>query len=65
MLIQKNVVYNVSDNLNTKSSLVALKLAIKQRKNKEMSLIHHSDRRLQYCSNEIKIYSIKMKFNPA
>jgi putative transposase len=27
-------------------------LAIKQRKNKEISLIHHSDKGLQYCANE-------------
>lgn len=44
--------FNVADNLNTKSSLIALKNAIKQRKNKELSLIHHSDRGLQYCANE-------------
>ena len=49
---KKIVGYNVSDNLNTQSSLVALRLAIKQRKNKEIPLIHHSDRGLQYCSNE-------------
>jgi transposase InsO family protein len=41
----------VSDNLNPESSLVALRLAIKQRKNKEPPLIHHSDRGLQYCAN--------------
>jgi hypothetical protein len=33
----------VSDNLNTESGLVALRLALKQRKIKEMPLIHHSD----------------------
>ena len=49
---KKIVGYNVSDNLNTESSLIALKLALKQRRNKEMPLIHHSDRGLQYCSNE-------------
>jgi len=49
---KKIVGYNVADNLNTQSSLVALKLAIKQRKNKGMPLIHHSDRGLQYCANE-------------
>ena len=49
---KKIVGYNVSDNLNTESSLIALKLAVKQRRNKEMPLIHHSDRGLQYCSNE-------------
>lgn len=49
---KKIVGYSVADNLNTQSSLMALKLAIKQRKNKEISLIHHSDRGLQYCANE-------------
>jgi putative transposase len=42
----------VSDNLNTESSLIALKAAVKQRKNKHLELIHHSDRGLQYCANE-------------
>lgn len=44
--------YNVSDNMNTESSLMALKNAVKQLKNKEILLIHHSDRGLQYCANE-------------
>lgn len=44
--------FNVADNLNTESSLIALKNAIKQRKSNELSLIHHSDRGLQYCTNE-------------
>ena len=47
--------FNVADNLNTESSLIALKNAIKQRRNKELSLIHHSDRGLQYCANEYQI----------
>jgi putative transposase len=42
----------VSDNLNTESSLIALRTALKQRKNKHLELIHHSDRGLQYCANE-------------
>jgi transposase InsO family protein len=42
----------VADNLNTKSSLKALTTAIKQRKNKGLPLIHHSDRGLQYCAND-------------
>ncbi len=49
---KKIVGYNVSDNLNVQSSIYALKLAIKQRKNKQITLIHHSDRGLQYCDNE-------------
>lgn len=44
--------YYVADNMNTNSSVVALKMAIRQRKNKEISLIHHSDRGLQYCAND-------------
>ena len=30
----------------------ALRTAIKQRKNKDLPLIHHSDRGLQYCAND-------------
>lgn len=44
--------YYVADNMNTESSVMALKMAIRQRKNKEMPLIHHSDRGLQYCAND-------------
>ena len=44
--------YYVATNLNTESSLLALKMALKQRKHKTLSLIHHSDRGLQYCANE-------------
>ena len=44
--------FNVADNMNTHSSLVALRNAIKQRKSKDLSLIHHSDRGLQYCATE-------------
>lgn len=32
--------------------MVALRIAVKQRKNKEIPLIHHSDRGVQYCSNK-------------
>jgi transposase InsO family protein len=44
--------YNVADNMNVQSSVVALKMAVNQRKNKAISLIHHSDRGLQYCAND-------------
>ncbi|HEY6144430.1 MAG TPA: IS3 family transposase [Flavobacterium sp.] len=44
--------YYVADNMNTESSLKALKMALKQRRNKSFSLIHHSDRGIQYCANE-------------
>lgn len=43
--------YDVSQSLATESSLNALNMAIKQRKY-EGKLIHHSDRGLQYCSND-------------
>ena len=49
---KKIVGHHVADNLNTESSLMALKNALKNKKVKLGSLIHHSDRGLQYCSNE-------------
>lgn len=48
---KKIVGYELSDNLQTASTLKALKQAIKNRVYKH-SLIHHSDRGLQYCSKE-------------
>ena len=62
---KKIVGYNVSDNLNTESSLVALRLAIKERKNKEVPLIHHSDRGMQYCSNEYQKLLSKNDIQPS
>ena len=62
---KKIVGYNVSDNLNTESSLVALRLALKQRKNKETPLIHHSDRGLQYCANEYQKLLNKNQIQPS
>jgi len=44
--------YNVSNSLETKGSLDALRMAVKNRKYPKNDLIHHSDRGLQYCSNE-------------
>ena len=44
--------YYVAENMNTESSVKALNMAIKQRKSKEIPLIHHSDRGLQYCAND-------------
>jgi putative transposase len=44
--------YYVADNMNTESSVRALKMAVRQRKNKKIPLIHHSDRGLQYCAND-------------
>ena len=44
--------YYVAENMNTESSVKALNMAIKKRKSKEIPLIHHSDRGLQYCAND-------------
>jgi len=44
--------YNVATNLNAESSLKALQMALKVRKDKCLTLIHHSDRGIQYCSDE-------------
>lgn len=49
---KKIVGHHVADNLNTESSLIALRKALKNKKVSLESLIHHSDRGLQYCSNE-------------
>ena len=43
--------YHLSDNLKTDGVVKALKMAIKKRKYTH-ALIHHSDRGLQYCSQE-------------
>jgi putative transposase len=44
--------YNVSENLNTENCIKALKKAVKGRQYKSEPLIHHSDKGIQYCSNE-------------
>jgi len=49
---KKIVGYDVSSSLAIPGALKALNMAIKHRKYSHLSLIHHSDRGLQYCSNE-------------
>ena len=49
---KKIVGHNVSDNLATTGSLLALKHAIKERDYEDKELIHHSDRGFQYCSGD-------------
>lgn len=49
---KKIVGYDVSDSLNVSGSLRALEMAIKNEDYYKDPLIHHSDRGLQYCSNE-------------
>lgn len=44
--------YDLSNSLDVKGSLRALKMAAKKRMYKNNSITHHSDRGLQYCSNE-------------
>lgn len=56
--------YDVSSSLATDGSLRALNMAIKQRKYKR-SLIHHSDRGLQYCSNHYQAMLQKKKIKPS
>jgi len=49
---KKIVGYNISESLAVKGSLLALEMALGNRLYKEEPLIHHSDRGLQYCSND-------------
>jgi transposase InsO family protein len=53
--------YYVADNMNTESSLKAFKMALKHRNNKNLPLIHHSDRGIQYCANDYQIQLNKNK----
>lgn len=55
--------YYVADNLHAESSLLALKMAVKGRKDKRLSLIHHSDRGLQYCSDSYQNLLKKQRIN--
>jgi transposase InsO family protein len=48
---RKIVGYNLSDSLSLVGSLNALKMSLKELKDTE-GLIHHSDRGIQYCSNQ-------------
>jgi len=49
---KKIVGFNISNSLIVQGSLLALDMALKNRIYKEQPLIHHSDRGLQYCSND-------------
>ncbi|WP_052101757.1 DDE-type integrase/transposase/recombinase [Porphyromonas cangingivalis] len=46
--------YNLSDSLDTKGSLNALKMALRHRLYRDERLIHHSDRGIQYCSESYR-----------
>jgi len=56
--------YDLSDSLATGGSLRALNMAVRKRKYKDR-LIHHSDRGLQYCSNEYQNALKKKKIIPS
>jgi transposase InsO family protein len=49
---RKIVGYNVSESMGADECVKALKMAIKSRIYPDNSIIHHSDRGLQYCSRE-------------
>lgn len=51
--------YYVADNMNTESSVMALKMAVKNRKHEKVSLIHHSDRGVQYCADDYQKILLK------
>jgi len=49
---KKIIGWKLSDNLRAENAVTALKSAIKQWNNNTNKLIHHSDRGVQYCSEE-------------
>ena len=49
---KKIVGYDLSNSLSLQGVVRAMKMAIKSRSRLDSPLIHHSDRGLQYCSNE-------------
>ncbi len=53
--------YNVSNTLAVSGALSALKMAASKRSYPSKELIHHSDRGLQYCSNEYQHQLMKRK----
>jgi len=53
--------YYVADNMNTDSSVLALKMAIRNRKHDKVPLIHHSDRGVQYCADDYQNILFKSK----
>ena len=48
---RKIVGYAVADNMEAASMIAAYRMALKEKQNKQVSTIHHSDRGLQYCSD--------------
>lgn len=58
---KKIVGYDLSNSLQTEGSARALKMANKNRIYPKSMLIHHSDKGLQYCSNEYQLLLGKYK----
>lgn len=61
---RKIVGYHLSDDLSAESVAKALQMAVKGR-NKEIPLIHHSDRGLQYCSAVYQNVLTKNRISPS
>lgn len=61
---RKIVGYHLSDDLNAQSVVKALQMAVKGR-DKEVPLIHHSDRGLQYCSTVYQTVLAKNRIKPS
>ena len=57
--------YNVSNSLAVNGSVEALEMALNNRKHKKSTLIHHSDRGLQYCSNDYQDLLSQNDINPS
>jgi len=62
---KKIVGYNLSDSLNTDGPIRALKMAQSNRIYKTESLIHHSDRGIQYCSDSYQKLLRRYKITPS
>lgn len=61
---KKIVGYDLSDSLSAEGAIRALKIAFKNKIYQDKTLIHHSDRGIQYCCDEyqrlLKKYNIKV-----
>jgi len=51
--------FYVADNMDTESSVLALKMAVKGREYSKEPLIHHSDRGVQYCAGSYQNVLLK------
>jgi len=48
---RKIVGFDLCERISAKGCIAALKMALKQNPDRSLGLIHHSDRGIQYCSN--------------